>query len=720
MATALPPEVNGPITPASKQVYITNVLLDSIVTVYADNVKAGQITSTSSGGIWVPLTVTLVAKTPHEEITATQNYQGKDPAVAVTSGESDHSSPVPVEPVPAPLPPPVFVSGLSTCMDSVLIGGLIPGTDVTVLLGVMTVASGVVTQPTQWFNLSPGAIPAKAVLTAQQTLGANKSPVTPSLPVLAAPTKIGPADIATPVRPCQTSIDLSNVTPGADFKVTNNANVSYGTNPWPAYTLDGLPLFQPGTLIFEQYFTRCQAVPGSSKSVPVAAAPLPVPVVTYAACRDVRQLFVSNLLPGEILVLKRVVQTSPTSSTVSVIGSQGVSGSTATVFLPKSFQPTDPAGPVSIRIEIVLCTLTLPPPGYVDAPIAAVGGPYPAPTVPAPLYACARSVAVQSAHPGAIVQIFSGSAATPRSNAVVADAADLVIPVWSPLAAGESIFAQQTGCNANGKSANVGVLGFSSLPTPYIVLPLHPGYTSVSVTGVYPGAQVYLMVNGALRNEVDATATSVTIPTGAPLANQDMVEVIQTLCTLHSGTGTATVSLGTLNVNPYPYTLIRGEANGINVGVNDADATALGPINGLPVIVSSGFKVEVPTGPSVSAVTGMNFVYTPGAKDAVAVALVKGGPAFKDAEATIPLMDPLKVWVGAVGPASAIVYGSGFISSSCKVVVDGEGLIPTATFTGDIVTGIKVRISCINPGQYWTFHVTSLAGGPTVSGQINC
>lgn len=719
MATALPPELDGPITPASKQVYVDNLLPQSLVTVYADNVKVGTATSTNPGGIWVPLTVTLVEKKPPQEIAATQNYQGKNPDYAVTSGESGRSNSVPVLPVPNPLPPPVFLSGLSPCMDSIVIGGLIPGTELAVSVGGSTLVKSAVDQPTQWFSLLPVATPETSILTAQQTLGANMSPIALSPPVPAAPTSLGVPVIATPVRACQTTVDLSNMTPGAHFKLTNNATVTYGLNEWPSYTYDGLPPLQPGTLTVEQSFTRCQVAPASSKPVPVAASPLPFPIVTYAACRDVKQLFVSNLLGGEVLVLKRVV--TGKTNTESTIGSQGVSGSTATVFLPNSFQPTDPGGAVSIRIEVLLCGAALPPPGYVSVAIAAVGGPYPAPTVPAPLYQCGRSVPVQGAHPGSIIQIFSGSTAIPRSNPVVAAAPDLTVGLWTPLAKSESIFAQQTGCNANGSSMHVGVLGLpSSLPAPGIVPPVRPGATAIKLTNVLPGAQVFLSVNDLLRTEMEATATTISMPTGSPLTNQETIEVMQTLCTEKSGTSRTEVLIGQLNVVSTPYDLIRTEANLLTVSTNDADEPTFTPVNGLPVTVSTGFSGGKPTGPSVSGVTGTALKYTPGASDKVAVAFVTGVPGYEDAQLTIPLVDPLKVWVGNVGTTSAVVYGQGFPTNTCEVTVDGMGLIPTKHFVGDIVKGITVSVSCENMGESWTFHVQSTSGGPTVNGTINC
>jgi hypothetical protein len=731
MATALPPEVDGPITPATKQVFVDNVLPQSIVTVYADGAQVGQVTSTNPGWIFVPLTATLLL---NQEITAKQNYTGSDPDIPVTSGNSDASNSVEVQAVPVPLPPLVFLSGLSTCMGSVLMGGLIPGTSVSIHLGspggpllvnnALSQPPG--TPPTQWFGLVPMAIMEGSTLYAQQTLGPTPSEMTPSPPVAGPPSSLGVPEITTPVRPCQMALELANLTPGANLQITNNAAViAMATVPWSAYTFAPLLPLVAGTLSVKQYFLRCEEVPpASSRTVPVAASPLPTPSVAYGLCIDVKQLSVSNLLAGEVLVLERVVQTSPTTHTSSVIGAQGVSKSTATVFLPNDFEPTDRGGPVSVWINVSLCAQNLPP---VVVPIAAVAS-YPAPTVPPPLYACALSVLVQGAHPGSIIQIFSGSPPVPRSNPVVAATADLVVELWTPLVATESIFARQTGCGANGVSPNAGVLGLPMpLTTPqidYLQHPVRPGATQVFVTSLLPGAQVYLSVEGVLRTVLDATETSMWMPTGAPLEADQELKVFQTLCTEISGTYTIAATIGQLNVVYSPPTLVRGKANALTVSANDADVP--GPptlwVPGLPVMVSKNFTIAgVPLGPSVSGVTGRNLLYTPGAHDAAAVAFVFGAPGYENAHNEIALVDPLSVWVEDVGTSSAVVYGSGFGGPAQKVIVAASGLVPQQTFVGDIASGITVHIECTGtPGETWSFTAQSTSGGPIVSGTISC
>jgi hypothetical protein len=91
----LPPVVSGPVYTTSKQVFVSNVLPNSKITIYnnaASTHVVGTATSTSPGSLWVPLTATLAVGQP---ITARQKYTGSDPKIQVT-GESP--------PLPCPFP----------------------------------------------------------------------------------------------------------------------------------------------------------------------------------------------------------------------------------------------------------------------------------------------------------------------------------------------------------------------------------------------------------------------------------------------------------------------------------------------------------------------------------------------------------------------------------------------------------------------------------------
>ena len=101
-----------------------------------------------------------------------------------------------------------------------------------------------------------------------------------------------------------------------------------------------------------------------------------------------------------------------------------------------------------------------------------------------------------------------------------------------------------------------------SLPAPTIVTPVRPGATAIQVNGVYPGAQVYLYVDNALRSTVTSIDTSVSLPVGAPaLAKYDTLQVVQVLCgeisPKQGAGGGAVVTLGHLRPAVYPSPSIR-------------------------------------------------------------------------------------------------------------------------------------------------------------------
>jgi hypothetical protein len=521
----LPPVVDGPVYKTSTQVYVDNLLPHSTVNVYNDaastNIVGTATTSTSPGAIWVPFTKPISVGQP---ITARQQYTGSDPTIKLSGGFSGPSNiAVPVLPVPAALPPPIFVSGFCTCMDSILIDGLIPGATLTVQMvagsppATTTLVSAPVTETPQWFTLATVTIPVNAVLQASQNIGALKSPVTPGLyPVPVAPPLQAPAVTTLPLLNCETAIGVSNLVPGADLKILNAGNEDTITNPWNSYTLDGLIPLQVGPLTAQQYFTRCdQKEQGPTATFPVVKQPPKFPKVSYAPCANVTELSVSNLLAGEVLTVS-VSYSTTSGPVVQPLGSQGVSGGTSMVNLPTNWYPSGAVGAVTLQVAVTLCDNPLPSPGYTSVTIAIPPGPFPPPKVQPPLYACATSVFIEGANPGSVLQVFSGSLAVPRSNPVVAITANFSIKLWTPLAARESIFASQIGCNATGQSLHVAVQPVPKVTLPVVAGPVLSGATSVLVKGVVPGAQVVLFVGGAPRVGVDSIAAEVGPPSGSP------------------------------------------------------------------------------------------------------------------------------------------------------------------------------------------------------------
>jgi hypothetical protein len=503
MVAPLPPVVDGPIYAVpNAQVYVDNVLPNALVKVLQAGTEVGHATSSAPGGLWVTTTVAL---TPGKLITATQTYTGSASYIDATPGDASAASNVgiPVRAVPKLLPVPVFLSGVSQCSDQVEIGSLVQGCTLHISQAGTPLATTLIAHPEQWFTLAATGLTAGVPLEARQEFERELSPIGKSLPVFAKPHSLSKPFISEPIRDCQTTLDLSNLTPGANIEITNHGNESYATSPWSSYTLIDLPPLEQGVLTAQQYFTRCHDVPKSPKaSYHVTKTPVPLPNVGYQLCGSIHQFTVSDLVPGEILTLKRVVTAADGTETKTDIGSQGISSSTATVNLPPGFSATDSEGTVSIQLSVTLCGLETSAPPYVSIPFSTAPGPFPPIELRTPLYDCATFVTVRNAHPGSLITLVSGSTGALLANPVVATTARFDIDVWSPLLTGEQVVVEQQGCNANGKSKPATVVAVPNpLPVPAIVKPVLAGVATVEVTGVIPGARVLLYVGDAYRSQ---------------------------------------------------------------------------------------------------------------------------------------------------------------------------------------------------------------------------
>ena len=531
----LPPIVSGPIFNTSPQVYVHSLLPNSKVSVYnipnptPTTTPVGTAnTSASPGGIWVPLTIKLSLG---QQITATQQYTGSDAKILalVNSDPSPPSTrPVTVLDAPDPLPTPVFVSGLCTCMDWVYIDGLIPGATLKIELKnpgaplpYPTVVNADVTQSSQWFQLAAVAIAEGAVLEAQQSIGSRKStPLTQSNPIPIAPVLQPPVITPQPLD-CQTNLGLSNTVPGADLRIRDGVTEYFATNPSSSYNLSPLGPLQvaapSGEQWAQQYFTRCNQETSKPAPFTVTKQAPKTPKVGYKPCADASQLSVSDVVGGEILSIAVSYSTMSGKAPLKSLGSGGVSGP-GPLPLPNGWYPADAVGPVTLQIGALLCDT--PSPGYASVTVQPPSKSIPAPTVQEPLYDCATFVFIQGANPGSLIQVFSGPPPSPpiaRSNPVVATTANFPVHLWWRLAAGEHIFVKQQGCNADGQSKSIPVVA----PPPHLSAPTVAGdyvlstATSVLVDHVAPGAQVMLFVGGHARG---APVDSIQAETGPPPA----------------------------------------------------------------------------------------------------------------------------------------------------------------------------------------------------------
>jgi hypothetical protein len=526
MTAPLPPAVNGPIYAVPHvHVAVDNVLPDALVKVFQNGSEVGHATSSIPGLIWVPTTVALVAG---HKITATQTYTGSASYISATPGVSSAASPFPVTvlAVPKLLPVPVFLSAVSVCSSAVWLGNLIPDATVTITQGGTTLAHDTAEYPQQWFNLTGPKPAPNQPIEARQAFGNDTSQPGFSALVMPVPSSPLPTPVAaTPLFDCQSSMDCSSLSPGATVEVVNGGVTQTGIAPAESATDYLHPSLKAGPLTIQQYFPRCQQVPHSPVAhYEVSGGVLPRPQIGYALCADLSQLTVTNLVPGEILTVTAVTA----GGALKDLGPQGVHSTSVTVYLPPL-----PAGTVALRISVTLCGLSnLAPPSYVTVPVSTSTAPIGPPNLQGPLYACAGEVVVTGAHPGSLLTVFSGTVSNVLANPVVATADVVVIQLQAVLVAGEQVAVQQTGCRADGPSKPLTVKPTPSpIPVPVITQPVLSDATAVTVSGVLPGAQVFLYVDGVFRNWVTALGTSASVPTGTEgLTTAHHVQVTQEIC----------------------------------------------------------------------------------------------------------------------------------------------------------------------------------------------
>lgn len=132
MPNPLPLTVYGPVTPISPFVRVSGVLPGADVTIMENGNPVGHGVAVNAGELNVPLTVQPPVG---HSITAIQK----------TNGGTSAPSPqvILVVDVPDPLPTPVILSALNTCMTDIFAAGLVPGANIITSIGGTSFGSSV-------------------------------------------------------------------------------------------------------------------------------------------------------------------------------------------------------------------------------------------------------------------------------------------------------------------------------------------------------------------------------------------------------------------------------------------------------------------------------------------------------------------------------------------------------------------------------------------------
>ena len=661
MTRPLPPIVRGPITPAALSVRVTAVTPKATVDLFVAGESIGRAASISGGTLWVPI---LGMLTVGQSVTARQETSG---------GTSDESAqPVTVVDVPNPLPAPVFVSPLSTCMSRLRLDGLVPGATVLVRQGATVVGKTVAGQSSDFVSIDPSrSLTAGARLEATQEIvvgsAALVSPRVRSLPIVGTnrETSLSPPGIGQPVTACRTSLDFFGMTPSADATVDNEGTPISWLNVASAYNGWGAPTLKQGKLSAKQGFPRCNM---ESAETTVAVGPPKAPgqpVIQSNPCPKLRKVHLTGLEPGAVVVLSTVVPHPSTPGLVIVtpIGEATASSATEDFDLPVGIEPvTDTGAAVLLTARQTLCGL--PSIDAVRVGFATPGGPFGVPTITAPIYECSRRVRVTGAHPSSLLQPFYADTGDPIGDSLLATESGAALPLWFPLAAHRMALVRQVGCDADGDSPVERVADLPNpLAAPIIAEPVRPKAAEVRVSGCVPGARVHLLVNNVVRKSIDTFDANPMIPTAdLGLAENDALWAMQTMCTNGSSIeGRPTVvEKGSMAVHVQPNTPItRGTTASVTVFARDADTAV--PITGAQVFLNGVLVGQ----------TGVAFALSPTLGQANPTGLVKEPAAHNDASFLIALSDPPpkpkgKLYLN-VGPTVLIPNTLRLVSASWNV-----------------------------------------------------
>jgi hypothetical protein len=274
------------------------------VKISANNTQIGQAVAPAAGDLYVPLTT---KPSVGETITAVQTVGTETSSPSLTS--------LTVVPVPDPLPVPVILSALNTCMVDVFVDGLVPGASVETMIGGTSCGTAVPRASPAWLGINAtAAIAANSVMSIVQkavsgsTSLTSPACLTPPIPLFVLNQDQLPAPQLGPLIECDTSRTFNEVIPSAQTKVTNGGSAATWDNISAAFTgVDGPPL-KAGPATAVQAMPRCGRA-GLTANLTVGPAQVPEPPqVGYDLCPQTLRLVVSNLASGGVLHMVRQVQ----------------------------------------------------------------------------------------------------------------------------------------------------------------------------------------------------------------------------------------------------------------------------------------------------------------------------------------------------------------------------------------------------------------------------
>ncbi len=492
-----PPKIVGPISPCSTTIRVEGQLKGATVTIVADSYTVVGELKAANGG-QDDIAVQLGALTPGVNLRARQAHGGD------VSALSKHFVPVQNAAQFSAIPPPTLMTPLFACGRCILVVGALPGALVRVRVepGATIVGEAASLQGVAVVHLSEPLLAGQRLSISQVPCGQSETDGALSPPAAAlSPHAVGalPAPVIDlPIERCLTALRIRNVVPGAAVRLKRSGEADYsgfffGSTLWFPFAPELVP---NQTVQAIQSFGDCPGIAdGVSKDYTVSEGPiLASPVIAGPVCATTTHVLLAQLTPGatvEIYIDNKpsggiLLQVPPTSTT-------------AMCELP------DLASGQLIRARQRVCGVTGPySKAHTVLPALQVGQNGPVKPA-APLFAGASVIRYIGLENCTWIQLFSKAFGMIGEGAPSGGSVDVAIA--PSLLEGDDITPLVIGCGG-GQFATVPVKVQKPPPImpPVVVAPCDVAY-EVIVTGVIPGAMVWLFQNDQLAHTAQLAVT---------------------------------------------------------------------------------------------------------------------------------------------------------------------------------------------------------------------
>jgi Domain of unknown function (DUF4185) len=515
------PVIVPPVTPWSQSLRVKNQSRGAVVSIFADGQRIGGALA-SLPDMFVPLDPGFVLQ-PGQKVTASQEKDGEHSVPAAQSSTVT----VLKEPSSSLLGKIFSRAPLSECGTCLWLEGVVPGADITVIIG----TASPVTVTAEWTAVHvdvPPLSPAETVVV-RQSRGAVVGPNVTLPPVLPKPQGLLlPAPkVQEPLYLCDRVLELTEIRPGARITVEhNNEPIQFCFGAVRGTFWLSRLLARNDEIALTQAFPECQIQGVRERYHPSESVP-PPPWFPYAVCAGDRDVELEGVRTGAAVqfligqgsgtIVQAEAGAPPHRFNLPPLGNVRRLGVR---------QSLCPAGPWS---ETTWTTLI--PAGSLDTPL-----------IDEPVYECGAAVGVQDLTAGTRVYVISAFWGGPIGNTVALGDTFTDVPLHFPLIKGDKLSLELVRCGQlRSIDGSVEVKPEpGALLAPLIFEPLDDAGGVITVGRLVPGAfcdiervETPEQAIGVLLASHAVTRSEASVPV-PPLPPDMLVRARQRLCARRS------------------------------------------------------------------------------------------------------------------------------------------------------------------------------------------